>query len=204
MFHQTRTIYSPPMTAVFCFFFCFYSTNHIPPWLQATTEWNIVISFDNTAEVPSIPITERPDQVDHKCFNVKTESNWKMASSCLIIRADKAPGPGSLHASFSLWELQVEALSTGKKTTHFLTHLGHSFSIWNTFRLGFPSSLSLWELGNHALFLSNIFILTVAFWETVFWTVHFLRLFNRQKAYCTCKFRQFVFNYVFQPIFTFS
>lgn len=100
-------------------FFCFYSTNHIPPWLQATTEWNIVISFDNTAEVPSIPITERPDQVDHKCFNVKTESNWKMASSCLIIRADKAPGPGSLHASFSLWGLQVEALSTGKKQPIF-------------------------------------------------------------------------------------
>lgn len=109
-----QELFTPLQWQQFFVFFCFYSTNHIPPWLQATTEWNIVISFDNTAEVPSIPITERPDQVDHKCFNVKTESNWKMASSCLIIRADKAPGPGSLHASFSLWELQVEALSTGK------------------------------------------------------------------------------------------
>lgn len=34
-----------------------------------------------------------------------------MASSCLIIRADKALWPGSLHSSLILWELQVQAES---------------------------------------------------------------------------------------------
>lgn len=50
---------------------------------------------------------------------VKTGPSWKIASSCLIIIADKAQGPGSLHASFSLWELQVEALGTGKWKTAY-------------------------------------------------------------------------------------
>lgn len=38
--------------------------------------------------------------------------SWKMASSCLVIRADKAQRPGCLRSSCSLWELQVWTKAT--------------------------------------------------------------------------------------------
>ena len=39
----------------------------------------------------------------------------KWPPELLIIRADKAPRPGSLHSSLSLWELQVQTVS-GKQS----------------------------------------------------------------------------------------